>query len=63
MPNESKGSLVVTEKKYLVTIESAATSHEVPVFATSLAEAIELAEWQYVPAGFAVNSARLEVGQ
>lgn len=61
MSTESKGSLVTTEKKYLVTVESATMSHEVPVYATSLEEATELAEWQYVPAGFAVIRVRPEV--
>lgn len=61
MSDQQKGSLVTTEEKYLVTVESANMSHEVPVYATSLDEAIELAEWQYVPAGFAVVRVRLEV--
>lgn len=61
MSTESKGSLVTTESKYLVTVESATTTHEVPVYATSLDEAKELAEWQYVPAGFAVVHVRPEV--
>ena len=61
MSTESKGSLVTAEKKYLVTVESANMSHEVPVYATSLDEATELAEWQYVPAGFAVVRVRPEV--
>lgn len=56
-----KGNLVVDDKKFFVTIESASLSHEVPVFATSLEEALELAEWQYIPAGFAVTRVRPDV--
>lgn len=54
----SKGSLVVTEKLFHVTIESAAQSFEVPVYAQSLEEAAELAEWQYGEAGFEVGRVR-----
>ena len=61
--SEPKGSLVTTEKKYRVQVESATMSHEVPVYATSLEEATELAEWQYVPAGFAVTRVRPDVKQ
>lgn len=61
MSTESKGTLVAPEKKFLVTVESATMTHEVPVYATSLDEATELAEWQYVPAGFAVVRVRPEV--
>ena len=59
--SETKGSLADTEKKYLVQVELATMSHEVPVYATSLEEAIELAEWQYVPAGFTVTRVRPDV--
>ncbi|ALK86942.1 host RNA polymerase inhibitor [Yersinia phage vB_YenP_AP10] len=59
--SENKGSLVTTEKKFLVLVESATMSHEVPVYVTSLEEATELAEWQYVPAGFAVTRVRPDV--
>lgn len=61
--SENKGSLVTAEKKFLVQVESATMSHEVPVYATSLEEATELAEWQYVPAGFAVTRVRPDVKQ
>lgn len=61
--SDNKGSLVATEKKFLVLVESATMSHEVPVYATSLEEATELAEWQYVPAGFAVTRVRPDVKQ
>ena len=61
--SENKGSLVTTEKKFLVQVESATMSHEAPVYATSLEEATELAEWQYVPAGFAVTRVRPDVKQ
>lgn len=61
--SENKGSLVTKEKKFLVLVESATMSHEVPVYATSLEEATELAEWQYVPAGFAVTRVRPDVKQ
>ena len=61
--SENKGYLADTEKKYLVQVESATMSHEVPVYATSLEEATELAEWQYVPAGFAVTRVRPDVRQ
>lgn len=59
----SKGALVVTEKKFLVTVESAAQSFEVPVIAQNLEEATELAEWTYVPAGFAVTRVRPDTKQ
>ena len=61
MEQQLKGTLVANEKKFFVTVESAAQSFEVPVFATSLEEATELAEWQYVPAGFAVTRVRPQV--
>lgn len=58
---ENKGSLVNRDKKFFVTVEGSSQSFEVPVFAQSLDEALELAEWQYVPAGFAVTRVRPEV--
>ena len=48
-------------RKFLVQIESASTAHEVPVYATSLEEAEELAEAQYQEAGFMVTRIRPEV--
>lgn len=48
-------------RKFLVQIESASTGHEVPVYATSLEEAEELAEAQYQEAGFMVTRIRPEV--
>ncbi|WAK44909.1 putative bacterial RNA polymerase inhibitor [Erwinia phage pEa_SNUABM_57] len=59
--SENKGSLVNRDKKFFVTVEGSAQSFEVPVFAQSLDEALELAEWQYVPAGFEVTRVRPEV--
>lgn len=59
--SESKGSLVTTETKYLVTVESATMSHEVPVYAMSLDEAAQLAEFEYGEAGFAVTRVRPDV--
>lgn len=58
MSNLNKGSLVNGDKKFFATVEGQGQSFEVPVFATSLEEANELAEWQYVPAGFAVTRVR-----
>lgn len=55
------GSLGVKEKKFFVTIEGSSQSFEVPVFAVSLDEATELAEWSYNPAGFIVTRVRPEV--
>lgn len=52
------GSLVSDQKKYWVTIESAAHSFEVPVFAETLDNALEYAEWQYQEAGFQVTRVR-----
>ncbi|QEQ94735.1 putative bacterial RNA polymerase inhibitor [Erwinia phage pEp_SNUABM_10] len=56
-----KGSLEVATKKFFATVESASQSFEVPVFAETLEEATELAEWQYVPAGFEVTRVRPQV--
>lgn len=61
--SENKGSLVVNDKKFFVTIEGSSQSFEVPVFAQDLDTALELAEWQYEPAGFAVTRIRPEVTQ
>ena len=47
--------------KYYVTIEGQGQSFEVPIFAPTLDEAHELAEWQYDSAGFAVTRIRPEV--
>lgn len=58
MANTDKGSLVSDAKKYWVTVESAAHSFEVPVFAESLEQALEDAEWQYQEAGFQVTRVR-----
>lgn len=56
-----KGSLVAENKKFFVTVETAAESIEVPVYAVSLDEALEIAELKYIPAGFAVTRVRPEV--
>ncbi|APD19628.1 RNA polymerase inhibitor [Pectobacterium phage PP74] len=45
--SENKGSLVVNDKKFFVTIECSSQSFEVPVFAQDLDTALKLAEWQY----------------
>lgn len=59
--SNQKGSLVAHDKKFLVTVESAAQSFEVPVMAETIEEAAELAEWTYVPAGFKVGRVRPDV--
>lgn len=59
--NMDKGSLVAENKKYWVTVETAAESLEVPVYAVSLEEALDVAELKYIPAGFAVTRVRPEV--
>jgi hypothetical protein len=63
MSNNNEGALAGKDSKFFVTVESSLQSFEVPVFARSLDEAHELAEWQYVPAGFAVTRVRPEVEQ
>ena len=57
------GSLTFENKKFLASVESGEHSYEVPVYAVSLEEAFELAEWQYVPAGFQVVRVRPDVRQ
>ena len=52
------GSLSVDNKKFWATVESSEHPFEVPVYAETLDEALELAEWQYVPAGFEVTRVR-----
>jgi hypothetical protein len=52
------GSLSVDNKKFWATVESSEHSFEVPIYAETLDEALELAEWQYVPAGFEVTRVR-----
>lgn len=54
----NKGSLVAENRKFFVTIESAAESLEVPVYAVSLEEALEEAELKYIQHGFAVTRVR-----
>lgn len=49
------------EQKYLVQVESTTLSHEVPVYATSLDEAVQLAEFEYGEAGFTVTRVRPDV--
>lgn len=61
MTHVNAGSLAVKEKKFFVTIEGSSQSIEVPIYAVSLQEAQELAEWTYVPAGFEVTRIRPEV--
>lgn len=58
---DNKGHLVSTSRKYWVTVESAAHSFEVPVYAESLEEAFENADWQYTEAGFEVTRVRPDV--
>ncbi len=58
MSNVNTGSLSVDNKKFWVTVESSEHSFEVPIYAETLDEALELAEWQYVPAGFEVTRVR-----
>lgn len=57
----SKGSMTISNKRFYVTIETAAESFEVPVYAASLDEALDEAELKYIPAGFAVTRVRPEV--
>lgn len=61
MEEMNKGTLVSDSKKYWVTVESAAHSFEVPVFAESLDQALEYAEVQYEDAGFQVVRVRPDV--
>lgn len=58
MSNVNTGSLTVDNKKFWATVESSEHSFEVPIYAETLDEALELAEWQYVPAGFEVTRVR-----
>lgn len=58
MSNVNTGSLSVDNKKFWATVESSEHSFEVPIYAETLDEAVELAEWQYVPAGFEVTRVR-----
>ncbi|APU03039.1 inhibitor of host bacterial RNA polymerase [Pectobacterium phage PP47] len=50
-------------KKFLVTVETTLGETEVPVFAETLDEALDVAELKYVPAGLAVTRVRPEVKQ
>lgn len=58
MSHLNTGSLTVDNKKFWATVETAEHSFEVPIYAVDLDEALELAEWQYVPAGFEVTRVR-----
>ncbi|UCS82755.1 bacterial RNA polymerase inhibitor [Yersinia phage vB_YenP_Rambo] len=58
MSHDNKGTLAVDNKKFWATVETASQSFEVPIYAVDLEEALELAEWQYVPAGFEVTRVR-----
>lgn len=58
MSTLNTGSLSVDNKKFWATVESSEHSFEVPIYAETLDEALELAEWQYVPAGFEVTRVR-----
>lgn len=58
MSHDNKGTMAVDNKKFWATVETAAQSFEVPIYAVDLDEALELAEWQYVPAGFEVTRVR-----
>ena len=58
MSNVNTGSLTVDNKKFWATVESSEHSFEVQIYAETLDEAVELAEWQYVPAGFEVTRVR-----
>lgn len=61
MSHVNTGLLRVDNKKFWATVETAAHSFEVPVYALDLEEALELVEWQYVPAGFEVTRIRPDV--
>ncbi|UUG66295.1 bacterial RNA polymerase inhibitor [Pectobacterium phage vB_PcaP_P15_PC2B6] len=52
------GTLTEVENGFIATVESAEQSFDVPIYAKDLDEALELAEWQYVPAGFLVARVR-----
>lgn len=51
---------ILTEKKYIVSIEGATMSTDVPIYATSLEHATDLAV-EYEDAGFIVTRIRPEV--
>lgn len=49
------------DKKFIVTLEGALNSIEVPVFAASLDDALEIAESTYTDEGLEVTRVRPEV--
>lgn len=55
---ENTGSLTETNKKFIVHLQGSASEIEVPVYAKSLDEALEVAEWTYQEAGFEVSRVR-----
>lgn len=55
---EQNDTIKVNDKKYFVTIEGQSQEFEVPVYAVSLDDALEQAEWTYQPAGFQVTRVR-----
>lgn len=54
----NKGSLVSNDKKFFATIETPLGSTEVPIFAETIEEALEVAELKYVPSGLDVIRVR-----
>lgn len=58
MTHLNTGSLTVDNKKFWASVQTAEHSYEVPIYAVSLEEAWELAESQYVPAGFEILRVR-----
>ncbi|UGO47549.1 putative RNA polymerase inhibitor [Morganella phage vB_MmoP_Lilpapawes] len=54
----NSGALTETNKKFIVSLEGSAHAIEVPIYAKSLDEALELAEWTYTEAGFEVTRVR-----
>lgn len=58
MSNVNTGSLIVNNKKFWATVESSEHSFEVPIYAETIDEAVELAEWQYGHCGFEVTRVR-----
>lgn len=52
------GDVVVTDKKFMVTINTVSHSFEVPVYAKDLDEALDVAERRYLPSGLEVTRVR-----
>lgn len=55
---ENLGTLTETNKKFIVHLQGSSSEIEVPLYAKSLDEALEVAEWTYQEAGFEVARVR-----